>query len=185
MLEKHHILEDTVEIKIFILYLLDGVKYPLEESVICEIVEENAYVGSFDFRSCFSQLIEQGHILEDTMENKAYYSISDKGHMVAVELQDGLFRSVRENSRRSVAKLLSLRRMGATSGASYQKREDGMFEVHCQIKKEKGDLLDLRIAVNSEMEASEMVAYYQRKPQEIYKTFLATLSGEMDYILSD
>ena len=46
-------MSDKIDIKVFILFLLDELKYPMGESIIREIVSENGVVGRFDFAECF------------------------------------------------------------------------------------------------------------------------------------
>lgn len=52
------------EIKIFILYLLDKIGYPLDYPSIGSIVMQDGIVNFFDFAECFFALVEAGHIRE-------------------------------------------------------------------------------------------------------------------------
>ena len=47
-------LQNKIDIKIFILFLLDNLSYPLDDESIINMIVENGYVGSFDFTECFS-----------------------------------------------------------------------------------------------------------------------------------
>lgn len=58
------LLTDTEEIKIFILYLLDKIGYPLDYPSIGAIVMQDGLVNFFDFAECFFGLVEAGHIRE-------------------------------------------------------------------------------------------------------------------------
>ena len=66
-------MSDKTDIKVFILYIMDCIDYPLEYDVIRELAAQNGYVGDFDFAECFSQLLELGHVLEDTENGIKYY----------------------------------------------------------------------------------------------------------------
>ena len=66
----HSQLRDKNDIKIFILYLLRHIGYPLDFVSINDIVVQDGYVGYFDFAECFAELLETGNIvLTDTAEN--------------------------------------------------------------------------------------------------------------------
>lgn len=52
------------EIKIFILYLLDKIGYPLDYPSIGQIVMQDGIVRFFDFAECFFALVDAGHIRE-------------------------------------------------------------------------------------------------------------------------
>ena len=58
------LLTDANEIKIFILYLLDKIGYPLDYPSIGSIVMQDSVVSFFDFAECFFALVEAGHIRE-------------------------------------------------------------------------------------------------------------------------
>ncbi len=57
-------LSEADEIKIFILYLLDKIGYPLDYASIGQIVVQDGIVSFFDFAECFFALVEAGHIKE-------------------------------------------------------------------------------------------------------------------------
>ncbi len=50
------------QVKVFILYLLEKVGYPLEYNDLASIVLRDGYVDYFDFVKNFHELLEQGHI---------------------------------------------------------------------------------------------------------------------------
>ena len=58
------LLTDAEEIKIFILYLLDKIGYPLDYPAIGAIMMQDGLVNFFDFAECFFALVEAGHIRE-------------------------------------------------------------------------------------------------------------------------
>lgn len=58
------LLTDPGEIKIFILYLLDKIGYPLDYPSIGAIMMQDGIVNFFDFAECFFALVEAGHIKE-------------------------------------------------------------------------------------------------------------------------
>ena len=55
-------LREKNEIKIFILFLLDKIGYPLDYNTIGSIVVQDGIVRFFDFADAFYQLLDAGHI---------------------------------------------------------------------------------------------------------------------------
>ena len=51
--------------KVFILFLMDNLGYPLEHETIIKIVEENTNEITLDYDECLRQLSESGHLLYD------------------------------------------------------------------------------------------------------------------------
>ncbi|MBQ7714977.1 MAG: DUF4364 family protein [Clostridia bacterium] len=58
------LLTDPNEIKIFILYLLDKIGYPLDYPSIGVIMMQDKVIDFVDFAECFFALVEAGHINE-------------------------------------------------------------------------------------------------------------------------
>ena len=58
------LLTDPNEIKIFILYLLDKIGYPLDYPSIGAIMVKDGVMNFVDFVECFFALVEAGHIRE-------------------------------------------------------------------------------------------------------------------------
>ena len=177
-------LDDKIDIKVFILFLLDELKYPLSESVIHEIISENGVVGRFDFAECFSELVEKGHVLAYDDNGKRVYVVSPLGHIVASELQGTLHDSIREKSRASAMKHLSLHLRGATLHTDVEKTEAGGYLVRCEIKDAEGVMMNTALTVSSESEANAIVSHFKEQPEEVCRGILAVLTGKIAYYMA-
>ena len=176
-------MQNKTDIKVFILFLLDALSYPLDEAHLHEIVMENGYVGSFDFSECFSELKELGHILEIEEDGVRQYLISDTGRLVAAELQGDILESIREKSLQSAKGLLSLYKRGAVASAEVRERDSHGYEVVCKIADGEGTLLSLTLSSPSKAAAERMQSNFEKKPEETYRGILSVLTGEIDYLL--
>ena len=176
-------MSDKIDIKVFILFLLDELHYPLGESMIREIVSENGVVGRFDFAECFSELVEKGHVTAHNDGNETLYVVSPLGHMVASELQGTLHDSIREKSRLSAIKRLSLHLRGAKTATSVEKTEDGTYLVHCEIKDARGVMMNTAVTVPTESEANGIVAHFSAHPEEVCRGVLSVLTGKIAYYM--
>lgn len=177
-------LDDRIDIKIFILFLLDELRYPLEEGIIADIVAENGYVGQFDFTECFSELVDRGHISKVEGKNGTEYLISPLGHMVASELQGSLHNTIRERTRISALRRLSLYKRGAESKCTVTPTEDGRYSVHCEIIEHGNSLLDVTVVVLSMKEANDIRNHFSETPEEVCRGILAVLTGKIAYYMS-
>ena len=90
------ILTTTTDIKVFLLFLLDNIGYPIEHTTVMDIVEENTGDISLDYDACLTELVDSGHLYYDDLGDEKYYMISDKGRIVASELYDNLDKDLRE-----------------------------------------------------------------------------------------
>ena len=176
-------MSNPTDVKIFILFLLDHINYPLDYTTIHDICIQNGYVGGFDFVACFSQLKEQGHILEESDGRETYYVISSTGKLVASELQSNILLSIREKSLKSAMQLLSFQKRNATMSSSVEKREDGKYTLHCEIDEPGGGILKVDLCVASYMQAEDMKRKFDKDPESVYRRLLAVMSGDADYVL--
>ncbi len=177
-------MNDKIDIKIFILFLLDEMNYPLTEGVISDIIEENGYVGRFDFAECFSELVERRHIAKSGEGEQAEYMISPLGHNVAAELQGTLHESMREKSRIAALRRLSLFRRGAVPKCTVTANENGTYTVRCEILEKGSPLLDVSLTVLSHAEAELMRSHFSESPEEVMRGILSVLTGKLAYYMS-
>ncbi|MBQ8174834.1 MAG: DUF4364 family protein [Clostridia bacterium] len=176
-------MNDKTDIKVFILFLLDNIDYPLDYDTIHDIVTESGYVGDFDFAECFSKLRELGHILEDQENGVTYYLISPTGKIVSAELQSKLMLSIREKSLKIAMRFLSFRKRNATPSSSIEKREDGKYTFHCEIADPVGKLLSVDICMASRLQAEEMKKKFDKDPEDVYRRLLSVMTWDADYLL--
>ena len=175
-------MSDRIDIKVFILFLLDELRYPLSETMISEMVYEHGYVGRFDFAECFSELTERGHITVIDGEEEKEYLISPLGHSVASELQGTLHEYIREKSRISALKRLSLYRRGAKTNVTVTEKEGG-YLVRCEICDKDGVLMDTTLAVSSQKEAERIKKHFSEQPEEVCRGVLSVLTGQIAYYM--
>ena len=176
-------MSDPTDIKIFILFLLDNINYPLDYSTIHDVAVQNGYVGQFEFAECFSKLRELGHILADELDGETYYVISPTGRMVASELQSNILLSIREKSLKSALRLLSFRRRNADFRSEIIERDDRKFDLHCEITEPGGALLKLDLCVPSRLQAEAMQKKFEKEPEGVYRRIIAIMSGDAEYAL--
>ncbi len=204
-------LKDENEIKIFILYLLDKIGYPLDYPSIGSIMMQDGIVNFFDFAQCFFSLVDAGHIREiivdgdkesepsDSVDNETsrygaeedddeyessstvLYEVTDTGRQVARALSDNLMVSVREKSYRSALRHLSFAKKGAWVDQTYKPDGDG-YLVTCSIKDKTGTIMDLTVRADSEYQLRKMMNNYSEHPEVVFRGVVALLSGDVNYL---
>ena len=195
-------LKEENEIKIFILYLLDKIGYPLDYPSIGSIMMQDGIVNFFDFAQCFFALVDAGHIreivLEDDNDNDentvasdeeedvepgatVLYEVTDTGREVARVLSDNLMVAVREKGYRSALRHLSFAKKGAYINHSYKPDGEG-YLINCSIKQKSGVLLDLNIHADSEYQLKRMLDNFSERPEVIFRGIVALLSGDVNYL---
>jgi len=185
-------LREKNEIKVFILFLLDKIGYPLDFDTIGSIVVQDGIVRYFDFADAFFQLLDAGHVREaqksgeqislngDEAREKSF-EITDTGREVAHVLGENLMITVKEQGVRSALRHLSLKKLGADVSQSYDPLGDG-FLYHCAIRDKGGDLLAVDLRLDDRRQLEKIQMNFADRPEIIYRGILALLSGDVNYI---
>ncbi len=188
------------QVKVFILYLLEKVGYPLDYNDLATIVIRDGFVDYFDFVTYFHELLEADHIrsvtreeieaLEDDeavkkpLSEKDVYAITDTGRMIAKGLADDLLiAAVREKSYISAMRHLSLEKRGAIMDHRIEQVGDGSYIFHCSIKDCDGLAFDLALRADSYMQVSRMRMNFEDKPDVVYRGLIAIVTGNVNYLL--
>ncbi len=179
---KKNCLNSITDLKVFLLFLLDNIRYPIEKATVMRIVEENTDDISLDYDQCLGELVDSNHLLYDEIEGEKYYMISDKGRMIASELYDNLDASFRERSLRSAIKHVSLSKSGASIGSYIEKTENGRYRVTLEASDAFGDLMRTSLTVNSLAEAEQIKKNFETKPDGVYRGVLFSATGRIEYL---
>ncbi len=177
-------LKDKNDIKIFILYLLQHIRYPLEFADINDIILQDEFVGYFDFAECFAELLDTGNILEEKGESgESLYRITDQGIHVARNLESNLLNMIKKKSLNSAMRLLSFKKSGAKMTCRTEFLPDGRYLLTCGIVDPDAPLMEIKLAVDEKSNLEKMKYIFNERPEIVYRGVLALLSGEVNYLV--
>ncbi len=193
------------QVKVFILYLLEKIGYPIDYNDLVTIVIQDRYVDYFDFVTYFHELLDEGHIRvaedideelapeitpvvspsakKDLPPDQAKYEVTDTGRMIAKGLADDLLlAAVREKSYISAMRHLSLEKRGAVTNYNIETVGDGTYIFHCNIKDRDGLAFDLALRADSYMQVSRMRMNFEDKPDVVLRGIVALVTGNVNYL---
>ena len=179
---KEHGFTSISDLKVFLLYVLDHLRYPVEEETVLYIAAQNTNVISLDYNQCLAELADTEHVLTDEFEGTRYYMISDKGRATVAALYDALDKSFLDRCTASVARYLSLKKKEITVKSFIEDAEAGRFRVTLEASDKYGHLMRTAITVNSMAEAIEIKNNYDMRPDGVYKGILFSVTGKMDFL---
>lgn len=182
MKKKKFALRSTTDLKVFLLFLLEHIRYPIDRTTLIDIISENTKEIVFDYDASLEELAELEHIWYDEVDGEKYYMISDSGRMVANELFDSLDAEFRERSIKSAIKHMSLARRGAKIESSIIETENGKFKVRMKICDTSGEILDTAVTVSSRSEAERIRDTFTSRPDSVYRGILFSLTGRLEFI---
>ena len=175
-------LSTKTDLKIFVLFLLDNIRYPIDKTTVMSIVAENTNEILIDYEEILVELVDSDHLLFDEIDGEKYYLISDKGRSVAYELYDNLDKEFRERSLRSAIKHISLSKSETNVKASISETPDKRFSVTLEAKDKAGDIFSLSLTVNSLREAESIKKNFETKPDGVYRGILFSATGRIEYL---
>ncbi len=176
-------LKDKHDIKIFILYLLRHIGYPLDFVNINDIVVQDGFVGYFDFVECFAELLETGNIEELKMTEGEMYMITEQGAKVADSLDSRLMNMIKEKSLKSALRFLSFKERGAKLHFDFRPIQGGRFEAICAITERDQEQMSVKLILESSNQLDRIRHNFYDRPETVYKGILAVLTGEVNYLI--
>ena len=177
-------IEDKIDIKIFILYLLNNVGEPLEFTTVNDMVLQDEFVNYFDFAFCFSELLEAGQIDEYENGETPLYFISESGKETLASYESSLLPVIRERALKSALRLIAFNRSGNRTVSSITECGDG-YTLHCAIIDKKKTLFSVDLYVAEKSYAERLKANFEERAEVIYRGSLSLLSGDVNFIFDD
>lgn len=170
-------LKEKRDIKLFILYLMHSIGFPLDYAEANDIAVQGEIINPLQFAECFAELLEAGTVAEDKRQNQeSQYYITSRGTHVVAELQNRLPSGLRERSLRSAMRYLSFERRGSELKFGVSERTDGRLTLNFSAIEESGPLFELSLMVPTQREADRMLFNLRDRPEEIYRNIIAVLN---------
>ena len=191
------LLREPDQVKVFILYLMDKIGYPLNYTDVGTIIIRDGLVDYFNFVESFRNLLENKHIQgvrsdgtivdpDDDFhpdDDSILYEITKKGKIVAEGLADDLLMAaVREKSYVSAMRHLSLEKRGAVIDQSAENNGDNGFIFHCTIKDKDGLALKLSLRAETYNQLRRMQMNFEDKPDVVLRGITALVTGNVNYL---
>ena len=170
-------------VKIFVLYLLENINYPLEFTTINDVVMQTDYVMYLDFAEAFYEMVDMDLIQKiDGEDGKELYLVTPKGRLVARELKSDLLASILDKALSKALRYLDFQKRQVVARCTVEKTDDGRYCVSCSFT-EKGILIfSQNLVVDTENRAERMRDNFYERPEVIYRGVTALLAGNVNYL---
>ena len=172
-------------VKIFVLYLMQNVGYPLDYITLGEVVMQTDYVAYLDLAEAFHQMLDDG-LLAQSGVNEAgepCYVPTEKGICVAESLRGDILSSILDQSLTAALRYLDFTRRGVKVHCAVTKNPTEGYDIECSITERDKTLLSLVLWVDSRNRADRMEAQFREHPENVYRGLLALMSGNVNYLL--
>ena len=171
-------------VKIFVLYLMKNINYPLDFVTINDIVMQTDYVMYLDFAVAFNEMLDNG-LIDKTLEDKTEkYFVTPNGAIVASELKSDILSSILDKSLASALRYLDFKKRGVILKFDINALEDGRYEIQTGFNENGECIFSQTIIVDSFDRAQRMKQNFYERPEALYRGVLALLSGNVNYIFN-
>ena len=179
-------LENKIDVKVFILYLMNNVGEPLEFTTVNDIVVQDEFVNYFDFALCFSELLEAGQIDEIAIGEgeEPKYVISQNGKETLDSYESSLLPVIRDRALKSAFRLIAYNRTGKRIKGEITECGEG-YSLRCSIVDKTKTLFSVELYVAERAYAEKLKENFEDRAEIIYRGSLSLLSGDVDFIFDD
>ena len=169
-------------VKIFVLYLMENVGKPLDFVTLNDIVMQTDYIMYLDFAEAFNKMLDDDLIAEaGVVDGDTVYEITERGRNVAEMLHSDILSSILA----AALRYLDFKKRGIEGHCNIRRREDGRYELYCELA-ERGDVIySTTLVVDSADRANRMKENFYDRPEVIYRGVHAMLAGNMNFLFDD
>lgn len=179
-------IRDKRNVKIFVLYLMQNINYPLDYVTLNDIVMQNDYVMYLDFAESFHEMLD-AELVNEACKNDSgdpMYTVTDKGRIVATELHSEILSSLLDKSLECALRYLDFKKRNIKVSSRIEKRDDGRYNVVCIIKENGVTIMQNSTVVDTANRAQRMEDNFRDHPEVVYKGVMALLSGNINFIFN-
>ncbi|MBQ7153594.1 MAG: DUF4364 family protein [Clostridia bacterium] len=172
-------------VKVYILYLMINVGYPLEFASLNDMVRQNDYVMYLDFEEAFHELRESA-LVTTAGKNKHgedLFIVTREGKIIADSFKSDILPSILDKSLADALRYLDFQRRGIVSSCTVEKLSDGRAKVVCSLTENKEIIFRTELVVDSLNRAERMKANFNEHPEVVYKGALALTTGNVNYMM--
>ncbi len=175
---------DKKNVKIFVLYLMENIGYPMNFSTINDVTLQNDYVMYLDFAESFYEMLDNDLIVcvgqNDVGDD--LYAVTFKGRCVAEELKSDLLPSILDQSLRCALRYLDFRKRGVRISTNIVQNPDKTYDLECKMYEKEEVIMSVMLKVDSRLRAERMADNFRENPENIYKGVTALVSGNVNYL---
>ncbi len=175
---------DKKNVKIFVLYLMANIGYPMNFSTINDVTLQNDYVMYLDFAEAFYEMLDNDLVVcvGQNEVGDDLYTVTFKGRCVAEELKSDLLPSILDQSLRCALRYLDFRKRGVRISTNITQNPDKTYDLECKMYEKEEVIMSTTLKVDSRLRAERMADNFRENPENIYKGVTALVAGNVNYL---
>ena len=181
-------IQEKNDVKIFILYVMRHIGYPLEYATLIDLILGGGAVRYFDFVECFYELVDAGNVLRCDPEREGEFRtdekfvITERGRTVADALGSDLVTYIRDKSLKRALQYLSFKENGTKMKLDIRSLHDQRSTVDFSLTRDGETFFSIHVISDNEKQTEQIRQTLDNAPEGIYKSILAVIAGDADYL---
>ncbi|MDD3221946.1 MAG: DUF4364 family protein [Clostridia bacterium] len=161
--------------KLMILYILSRSEFPLTNSQLCEFLLDKGYTTYFVTQAAISDLVDAQFISPTQQNNSSYYHLTPSGEETLEAFVTLISDGIKEDVKSFLEdKHFALRQANEIT-ANFTPKKNQEYEVELSLKDKKDTLMNIRLAVPTEIQAELVCDCWHKQSTEIYDYLMTTL----------
>ena len=169
--ERLGFINDKLDIKILILFVLRRLPAEIDSEKLADLVLIDGGVGYFDYKECLAELATTAQVEDDD----GFVKITAKGSRNGEILESSLPYSVRVKAEKTLTPVAEEMRRSAMILANHEVTPNGIT-VYLAVSDGIGTIFDLKILAADEEQAKKIERNFRRNAESYYNRFIEALS---------
>lgn len=161
--------------KLIVLYMLNGVTFPLTTAQISDFILEKEYTNFLTLQQVINELADANLIDTRTVNNRTHLSITAEGKDTLHFFENRINDSIKEEIQLFFREKEYTLREEVSVFGEYYKSTSGEYEAHLTAKERDTTLIELTLSVPTKEMASAICDNWQKKNQAIYQNIIEQL----------
>ena len=170
----HGFINDMLDVKVLILYIVSRLLYPVEEQALYELCLQDDKVRYFDVMQALPQMVESGH-LEKT---EAGYVVTDKGREDAAITKGALAFPVAQRADRAVERFNRESRRDSFVRTEILEQPNGEALAVLHLNDQLGSLITVEYTCPTLRQAELLAKVFPARAERLYRAVTEILTAK-------
>ncbi len=171
-MEPRGFIQDMLDVKLLVLYIMARVMYPVDLQKIYELAFQDDRLSYIDLAQAVPQMVETGHLEE--VEGSRFV-ITQKGREACSVTEDAIAYPVMQRAQAAVDNFNRTVRRSGFVKTNVRRREEGDFAVELSLNDDVSDLLKMELMAPTQKHAVRLANAFSENAEAVYRVIMDQL----------
>lgn len=171
-MEQHGFIQDMLDVKVLILFVMARVQSPVTLQQIYELCYQDDRLSYFDVSVAVPEMVKSGHLVQN---EDGTFMITDKGRDHEAVTHDAIAYPVMQRTQSAVDAFNRDMRRKELVRADVERRPDGTCSVRMALRDEQGPLMGLELTAPNITHARALARAWEQQADSVYQSIMTQL----------